>query len=58
MESTKSADSAEYIQNIGRTVPSSLSNEYIDHITALWNDNGVRQCYHRANEFQLIDNAK
>ena len=32
--------------------------EYTDNVVALWNDNGIRECYRRSNEFQLIDSAK
>ncbi len=32
--------------------------ELVTAIKALWNDEGVKQCYQRANEFQIIDSAK
>lgn len=50
--------SASYIRNLGAKEPSSYTQEYYDHVQALWNDNGVKECYRRSNEFQLIDSAK
>lgn len=29
-----------------------------EHTEALWNDTGVRKCFERSNEYQLIDSAK
>lgn len=40
-----------------------LNSEYlgstavIDHVQALWNDNGVHKAYSRSNEYQLLDCA-
>jgi len=50
--------SASYIRDLGAKEPSSYTQEYYDHVQALWNDNGVKECYRRSNEFQLIDSAK
>jgi len=50
--------SASYICNLGAKEPSSYTQEYYDHVQALWCDNGIRECYRRSNEFQLIDSAK
>ena len=33
------------------------TNEYYDHVKALWTDTGIQQCYSRSNEYQLIDSA-
>lgn len=33
-------------------------NEFYDHVKTLWKDSGFLQCYHRSNEYQLIDSAK
>ncbi|XP_015588247.1 guanine nucleotide-binding protein G(f) subunit alpha isoform X2 [Cephus cinctus] len=35
-----------------------FSEEYYDHVQRLWEDLGIRECYRRSNEFQLIDSAK
>lgn len=50
--------SASYIRNRGPKEPLSYTQEYFDHVQALWNDKGVKECYRRSNEFQLIDSAK
>ncbi|XP_006819306.1 guanine nucleotide-binding protein G(s) subunit alpha-like [Saccoglossus kowalevskii] len=31
---------------------------FFEHVQCLWDDDGVRQCYERSNEYQLIDSAK
>ncbi len=30
---------------------------FYDHAKALWDDEGVQECYARAHEYQLIDSA-
>ncbi|GFG30691.1 hypothetical protein Cfor_07468 [Coptotermes formosanus] len=50
--------SASYICNLGPKEPSSYTQEYYDHVQTLWNDDGIKECYRRSNEFQLIDSAK
>ncbi|KAF9806662.1 hypothetical protein SFRURICE_002081, partial [Spodoptera frugiperda] len=32
--------------------------EYFDHVRTLWRDGGVRECFRRSNEYQLIDSAE
>lgn len=32
--------------------------EFYDHAKTLWQDEGVRACYERSNEYQLIDCAQ
>jgi len=32
--------------------------EFWDHVTVLWADAGMKTCYERSNEYQLIDSAK
>ena len=34
------------------------TEEFFDHITRLWNDGGVQECFSRSHEYQLIDCAK
>jgi guanine nucleotide-binding protein subunit alpha len=50
--------SASYICDLGAKEPSLYTQEYYDHVKALWNDKGIKECYQRSNEFQLIDSAK
>ncbi|XP_045931419.1 guanine nucleotide-binding protein G(s) subunit alpha-like isoform X1 [Micropterus dolomieu] len=43
------------------TVPrhcSQVSQEFYDHAKILWQDEGVRACWERSNEYQLIDCAQ
>lgn len=35
-----------------------LFQEFYEHAKALWEDEGVRACYERSNEYQLIDCAQ
>lgn len=50
----------------GQGVCTSLTNilswvffqEFYEHAKALWEDEGVRACYERSNEYQLIDCAQ
>uniref|UniRef100_A0A914WSR1 Adenylate cyclase-stimulating G alpha protein n=1 Tax=Plectus sambesii TaxID=2011161 RepID=A0A914WSR1_9BILA len=32
--------------------------EFFEHVQSLWDDDGVKECYARSNEYQLIDCAK
>lgn len=50
--------SAKYILDSGSYAPKVFTQEYTDHVSALWFDSGIRECYRRSNEFQLIDSAK
>lgn len=33
------------------------TEEFFEHISHLWKDEGVREAYHRSNEYQLLDSA-
>lgn len=35
-----------------------LFQDFFEHTQQLWEDNGVKACFERANEFQLIDCAQ
>jgi len=58
LANSESEISASYIRDLGAKEPSSYTQEYYDHVQTLWNDNGIKECYRRSNEFQLIDSAK
>jgi len=58
LANSESEISASYIRDLGAKEPSSYTQEYYDHVQTLWNDNGIKECYRRSNEFQLIDCAK
>jgi hypothetical protein len=49
---------AEDILKQGNRAPSKITDGYIDNVKALWLDRGIRRCFLRSNEFQLIDNAE
>lgn len=36
----------------------SSAQEFFDHAKKLWNDEGVKACFERSNEYQLIDCAQ
>lgn len=35
-----------------------LLQEFYEHTKTLWQDDGVKACYERSNEYQLIDCAQ
>lgn len=35
-----------------------LLQEFFDHAKKLWDDEGVKACFERSNEYQLIDCAQ
>ncbi|XP_044154612.1 guanine nucleotide-binding protein G(s) subunit alpha isoform X1 [Bufo gargarizans] len=41
-----------------RDFPETKSLEFYEHTKALWQDEGVKACYERSNEYQLIDCAQ
>ncbi|XP_078462584.1 guanine nucleotide-binding protein G(s) subunit alpha-like isoform X2 [Lampetra planeri] len=48
----------DYIQKVASQPDFELTQEFFDHVKALWQDEGVRMCYERSNEYQLIDCAQ
>ncbi|GLV36312.1 G protein alpha f subunit [Carabus blaptoides fortunei] len=54
----KSEEAAKYIMDMGENQPAEFTDEYYDNVEHLWSDLGVKECYVRSNEFQLIDCAK
>jgi guanine nucleotide-binding protein G(s) subunit alpha len=32
--------------------------EFFENVEMLWRDSGIQECFHRSNEYQLIDCAK
>ncbi|XP_068132000.1 guanine nucleotide-binding protein G(s) subunit alpha-like [Hyperolius riggenbachi] len=48
----------DYILNLPRNKDFDFPPEFYEHTKALWQDEGVKACYERANEYQLIDCAK
>uniref|UniRef100_A0A669DW66 Guanine nucleotide-binding protein G(s) subunit alpha n=1 Tax=Oreochromis niloticus TaxID=8128 RepID=A0A669DW66_ORENI len=48
----------EYILNFVNQKDFDFPSEFYDHAKTLWQDEGVRACYERSNEYQLIDCAQ
>ncbi|XP_047038477.1 guanine nucleotide-binding protein G(f) subunit alpha-like [Helicoverpa zea] len=58
LQKPKNSASKEYILKLGDDGPKEYNEEYFDHVRALWQDKGVRECFKRSNEYQLIDSAE
>ncbi|KAF7662597.1 hypothetical protein LDENG_00231930 [Lucifuga dentata] len=48
----------EYIKSIAPLSDFDYSQEFFDHAKRLWDDEGVKACFERSNEYQLIDCAQ
>ncbi|XP_006900248.1 PREDICTED: guanine nucleotide-binding protein G(s) subunit alpha-like [Elephantulus edwardii] len=48
----------DYILSVMNVPDFDFPPEFYEHAKALWEDEGVRACYERANEYQLIDCAQ
>lgn len=57
-DETNNRSSVEFIMKIGPKEPDNFTNEYFDHVKGLWADSGVKECFNRSNEYQLIDSAE
>jgi guanine nucleotide-binding protein G(s) subunit alpha len=55
---SSSQASLDYIQQVASRPEFEFSPEFYTHTEILWKDEGVRACYERSNEYQLIDCAK
>ncbi|XP_041988590.1 guanine nucleotide-binding protein G(f) subunit alpha [Aricia agestis] len=58
LHNPKNIQSQQYILKIGPDGPLEYTEDYFDHVRALWRDPGVRECYRRSNEYQLLDSAE
>ncbi|XP_063371034.1 guanine nucleotide-binding protein G(f) subunit alpha [Cydia amplana] len=54
----KNVQAQNYILRCGADGPPHYDEEYFDYVRALWRDSGVRECFKRSNEYQLIDSAE
>ncbi|KAA0705006.1 Guanine nucleotide-binding protein G(olf) subunit alpha [Triplophysa tibetana] len=50
--------SAEYIRSIAPLSDFDYTEEFFEHAKCLWDDEGVKACFERSNEYQLIDCAQ
>ncbi|XP_048868520.1 guanine nucleotide-binding protein G(olf) subunit alpha-like isoform X3 [Brienomyrus brachyistius] len=48
----------DYIRSIARHSDFDYTQEFFDHAKKLWEDEGVKACFERCNEYQLIDCAQ
>ncbi|KAI2595478.1 GNAS complex locus, partial [Homo sapiens] len=48
----------DYILSVMNVPDFDFPPEFYEHAKALWEDEGVRACYERSNEYQLIDCAQ
>ncbi|XP_048879104.1 guanine nucleotide-binding protein G(s) subunit alpha isoform X1 [Brienomyrus brachyistius] len=48
----------EYILNLANQKDFEFPSEFYEHTKCLWQDEGVRACFERSNEYQLIDCAQ
>uniref|UniRef100_A0A673FMB6 Guanine nucleotide-binding protein G(olf) subunit alpha-like n=1 Tax=Sinocyclocheilus rhinocerous TaxID=307959 RepID=A0A673FMB6_9TELE len=46
-----------YIKSIAPLSDFDYTQEFFDHAKKLWDDEGIKACYERSNEYQLIDCA-
>ncbi|KAJ4923928.1 hypothetical protein JOQ06_028183 [Pogonophryne albipinna] len=48
----------DYIRSIAPLSDFECTEEFFEHTQNLWEDEGVKACFERANEYQLIDCAQ
>ncbi|KAK1172871.1 guanine nucleotide-binding protein G(olf) subunit alpha-like isoform X1 [Acipenser oxyrinchus oxyrinchus] len=48
----------DYIKSIAPLSDFDYTQEFFEHAAMLWDDEGVKACYERSNEYQLIDCAQ
>ncbi|NP_001159624.1 guanine nucleotide-binding protein G(f) subunit alpha [Bombyx mandarina] len=58
LQNPRNVQSQQYILKMGSEGPAEYTEDYFDHVRSLWRDGGVRECFRRSNEYQLIDSAE
>ncbi|GBP66736.1 Guanine nucleotide-binding protein G(f) subunit alpha [Eumeta japonica] len=58
LQHPKNAPAKGHITRLGFDGPAEYDEEYYDRVRSLWQDGGVRECFRRSNEYQLIDSAE
>ncbi|KAL0809797.1 hypothetical protein ABMA28_011293 [Loxostege sticticalis] len=58
LRNPKNHDAYRFILKCGPDGPPEYNEEYYDFVRSLWKDSGVRECFRRSNEYQLIDSAE
>ena len=54
----KCEDALAYVTNAQEEHGFKYDAEFFDNVIMLWNDKGVKSCFRRSNEYQLIDSAE
>ncbi|XP_049882775.1 guanine nucleotide-binding protein G(f) subunit alpha isoform X2 [Pectinophora gossypiella] len=57
LQNPKNVQAQQFILKCGPDGPPEYNEDYFDYVRALWRDGGVRECFRRSNEYQLIDSA-
>lgn len=58
LENENSKISAAYILKLGLDNEIEYNEDFFNHVKVLWADAGVKECFDRSNEYQLIDSAR
>ncbi|XP_073964560.1 G protein alpha subunit f [Choristoneura fumiferana] len=58
LASPKNVQAQAFVLRCGPEGPPQYNEEYFDYVRALWRDAGVKECFKRSNEYQLIDSAE
>ncbi|CAH0404234.1 unnamed protein product [Chilo suppressalis] len=58
LQQPRNVQAQSYILRCGPGGPPEYNEEYFDYVRQLWRDGGVRECFKRSNEYQLIDSAE
>ncbi|XP_072937604.1 guanine nucleotide-binding protein G(f) subunit alpha [Epargyreus clarus] len=58
LQNPRLASCRQYILQCGPGGPPEYNEEYFDNVRLLWRDAGVRECFRRSNEYQLLDSAE
>ncbi|XP_028173405.1 guanine nucleotide-binding protein G(f) subunit alpha [Ostrinia furnacalis] len=58
LQNARNYDAYKFILRCGTAGPPEYSEDYYDFVRSLWKDAGVRECFRRSNEYQLIESAE
>lgn len=58
LENPQSAPAFDFVISRCSSVDFDFPPEFWDHVEVLWADPGMKMCFERSNEYQLIDSAK
>ncbi|CAG9794430.1 unnamed protein product [Diatraea saccharalis] len=58
LQNPKNVQAQSYILRCGLAGPPEYNDSYFDIVRQLWKDSGVRECFKRSHEYQLIDSAE